>query len=90
MSRFWHSPSASDIEAQKHWELEGVERGVRKVREEIDSQRVADSTLGSALSQRAVPRLIREIEAAQAEAENGLRVAQVRPVEDRHHPWSHP
>lgn len=72
MAHYWHTPSASDIEAQKHWELDGVERGVRRVREEIDNQKVADSKLGSALAQRAVPRLIHELEAAQAEAEAGL------------------
>ncbi len=50
------------MEEQKHWELDGVERGVRRVREEIDGQKVADSKLGSALAQRAVPRLIHELE----------------------------
>lgn len=47
MAHYWHTPSLSEIEAQKHWELEGVERGVRKVRAEIDAQNVGDSQLGS-------------------------------------------
>lgn len=72
MAHYWHTPTASDIEDQKHWELAGVERGVRRVRDEIDGQKVADSKLGSALAQRAVPRLIRELQSAQAEAEEGL------------------
>lgn len=72
MAHFWHTPDVSDIEAQKHWELEGVERGVRRVREGLDNQKVGDSQLGSALAQRAAPALMRRIEAAQAEAEAGL------------------
>lgn len=72
MAQIWHSPTVADIEAQKHWELEGVERGVRKVREEIDQQRVGDSQIGSALARRVVPKLIVQIEAAQAEAEREL------------------
>ncbi|SFZ81711.1 hypothetical protein SAMN02983003_0648 [Devosia enhydra] len=72
MAQFWHTPDLHDIELQKHWELDGVERGVRKVRDELDSQRVADSELGSQLQQRAVPLLIQRIKAAQKEAADGL------------------
>lgn len=85
MAHFFHTPSLSQIEEQKHWELEGVERGVRRVRAEIDGQKVADSQLGSALAQRAVPRLIAEIEAAQTEAEEGLVEASGR--RGRVTPW---
>lgn len=72
MAHYWHTPSLADIEAQKHWELEGVERGVRRVRAELDGQRVADSALGSALSQQLVPKLVAEIQSAQKLAERGL------------------
>lgn len=72
MAHSWHTPSLADIESQKHWELEGVERGVRKVRAEIEAQNVGDSQLGSALIQRTAPKLIQHIAQAQVEAEQGL------------------
>lgn len=72
MTNLWREPSASDIEAQKHWELDGVERGVRRVRAEIEGQRVGDSLLGSALSQQVLPPFIKQIAAAQKVAEDGL------------------
>lgn len=72
LAHFWHTPGLTEIEAQKHWEVEGTERGVRRARAELDGQKVADSALGSALAQRAVPALIELIEAAQKEAEAGL------------------
>lgn len=73
MAQFWHTPDLHEIEQQKHWELDGVESGVRKVRDDLDSQRVADSELGSVLQQRAVPALITKIKAAQAEAVAGVK-----------------
>jgi DNA-directed RNA polymerase len=81
-TRFWRPPSASDIEAQKHWELDGIERGVRRVRAEIEGQRVGDSILGSTLVQHIVPALIDQITAAQKEAELGLIQGAGRPS-----PW---
>lgn len=72
MAQFWHTPDLHEIEEQKHWELDGVERGVRKVREELDTQRVADSQLGSVLQRRAVPALLEKITEAQATAVAGL------------------
>lgn len=72
MAHFWHTPDLHEIEGQKHWELDGVERGVQKVRQDLDSQRVADSQLGSALAQRAVPALMARIKRAQKEAEAGV------------------
>lgn len=72
MAHFWHTPDLSQIEAQKHWEVEGTERGVRRVRAELETQKVGDSQLGSALSQRAVPALIKKIEEAQQEAEKSI------------------
>lgn len=82
MSRFWHVPDLAEIEEQKHWELEGVERGVRKVRAEIEAQNVGDSQLGSALVARTAPRLIERIIAAQKEAEAALAASTSRPM-----PW---
>lgn len=72
MTHYWHTPSLGDIEEQKHWELQGVERGVRRVRAELEGQKVSDSQLGAALAQRAAPQLITKIEEAQAAAEKGL------------------
>jgi hypothetical protein len=72
MAHFWHTPSLADIEEQKHWELDGVNRGVARVRAEIDGQKVADSALGSALSQQLVPNLVAEIQSAQKNAELAL------------------
>lgn len=72
MTQFWHTPDLHDIERQKHWELDGVEQGVRKVRDDLNNQRVADSELGSVLQQKAVPLLIQKIKAAQKEAAAGL------------------
>lgn len=72
MAHYWHTPTLSEIEAQKHWELEGVERGVQKVRAEIEAQNVGDSQLGSALIQRTAPKLIEKIAEAQTIAEKGL------------------
>lgn len=85
MADFWQTPGLGDIEAQKHWELEGVNRGVQRVRAEIDGQKVADSQLGSALAQRAVPRLIAKIEEAQEVALSGL--ARSAAGDGRPTPW---
>ncbi|MDR3473438.1 MAG: hypothetical protein P4M09_17405 [Devosia sp.] len=83
MAHFWHTPAISDIEAQKHWELEGVERGVRRVRAELESQKVSDSQLGAAIAQRAAPQLIEKIKAGQKAAEDGLAtITKGRPA-----PW---
>jgi len=72
LAHYWHTPGLSEIEEQKHWELEGVERGVRKVRAEIDAQNVGDSQLGSALIQRTAPLLIAKIAETQDMVEKGF------------------
>jgi hypothetical protein len=85
LAHFWHTPGLAEIEEQKHWELAGVERGVQKVRAEIEAQRVGDSQLGYALAQKAVPPLIEKIKEAQAEAERHL--AEAAGNTGRRSPW---
>lgn len=72
MTHFWHTPSLSDMEEQKRWELSGIERGVLKVRQQLNAQGVGDSAVGSALIQRIIPKLVVGITRLQDEAAAAL------------------
>src|SRR5437016_4783545 len=61
--------------------MSGVERGAQRAREAMDTQSLGDGDVGLKLMRHVAPQLIKAIEAAQAEAQEGLANAgRGRPV----------
>lgn len=68
----WTEPHIADIEKQIRWEMSGVERGVDRVRSQMQDQGVGDSEVGMKIMRRVVPPLIALITEAQAEASEAI------------------
>jgi hypothetical protein len=72
MAHYWHTPPIAEIEEQIRWEMSGVERGAKRVRDQMAEQKVGEGEVGLKLMRRVAPSLIERITAAQEEAKAGL------------------
>lgn len=72
MAHYWHTPHISDVQDQIEWELAAVQRGVERVREQMEARDLSDTDVGTVVMRRLMPRYLSALRAATITAQEAV------------------